>query len=332
LRDWRFAALDLANPSRVMLRPIVADAGACASRDARRAPRSKKEISVKSTPIMTSTAVAALCAALLFPPVAYAEEPAPAPQAAPAPSAEPAEPGAAEPAAPVAPAPQEDAAKKEGEAEAEAPKPEMSEAQKALFNTPHLSNIKSPSVITYDFERKSVFKDGFKDTVKVKVDKVLEDGAKDVSFEFFTAERNRPYPPQEHFFGNPLVMLYLSRDVHEMARLVGGSANYYRSKIRYGMFDQAEVAEVEVAGPNGPVKGRKITIRPFLTDAQKSYEMGPNLAKSYEFVVADEIPGGIYSIKTLVPPEKDKEDKGNVIEESLVFQNVAASPVADAKN
>ncbi len=276
-------------------------------------------------------------------------EDAPAPEAAApaeAPKAEAAPPSPAGAPAEAAPAeaPAEQAAPAEAPAQASPPekdvatpaegkteKTQLSEAQILLFETPHLKNIGTPSVITYRFERKSQFKDDFKDTVKVKIDKVLPDGAKDVSFEFFTGRQNRPYPALEHFSGNPLVMVYLSRDVTEMARLVGGSTNFYRSKVRYGFMDKATVSEVEVPGPNGPVKGHKIEMKPFVAETDRAYEMGPNLQKTYEFIVSEDVPGGLYSIRTMVPPDPGKEDKGNVIEETLVYENVAASPVADVK-
>lgn len=293
------------------------------------------------TTIPLAVAASALAFSVLQLPSATAEDapaleaaaPAETPKAeAPAPAGPPSEAAPAEQAAPAETpaqaAPEKDAA---APAEGKAEKPQLSEAQNLLFETPHLKNIGTPSVITYRFERKSQFKDDFKDTVKVRIDKILPDGAKDVSFEFFTGRQNRPYPPLEHFNGNPLVMVYLSRDVTEMARLVGGSTNFYRSKVRSGFMDKATVSEVEVPGPNGPVKGHKIEMKPFMAETNRSYEMGPNLLKTYEFIVSDEVPGGLYSIRTVVPPEAGKEDKGNVIEETLVFENVAASPVADVK-
>ncbi len=296
--------------------------------------------------LMLAVATSALALSLSQTPFALAEDtPVPGPAAPvetpkaeePAPAGPPAEATPAEaPAEQAAPAetpaqagsPENDAA---APAEGKTEKPQLSEAQNLLFETPHLKNIGTPSVITYKFERKSQFKDDLKDTVKLKIDKVLPDGAKDVSFEFFTGRQNRPYPPLEHFNGNPLLMVYLSRDVTEMARLVGGSSNFYRSKIRYGFMDKATVSEVEVPGPNGPVKGHKVEMKPFTGETNRSYEMGPNLLKTYEFIVSDEVPGGLYSIRTVVPPEAGKEDKGNVIEETLVFENLAASPVADVK-
>jgi hypothetical protein len=68
----------------------------------------------------------------------------------------------------------------------------LTPAQTIIFNTPHLKDITGPTTLNYRFERKSAFKDGFTDDVKVNIDRILEDGSKDVSFDFFSGDRNRP--------------------------------------------------------------------------------------------------------------------------------------------
>lgn len=245
---------------------------------------------------------AALCLAVSGP-AALAGEAA-APSAPQTPSAAP--------SAPVAP----DASKSESDETFT-----LSQAQTLIFNRPHLAAISQPTVLRYSFERKGQLSDDFKDEVKVKIDRIQPDGAKDVSFDVFTGERNKYYPPVEHFRGNPLVMIMLQRDVYDMKRLWNGNANYYRNKIRYAFHDSAEVSDVTVEGPNGPIKGQKVVVRPFAKEPASRPEQAIAHDKRYEFVVSPDVPGEIYSV-TMVTPARDqpKEGGSNVLEEKLVFQ------------
>lgn len=205
---------------------------------------------------------------------------------------------------------------------------ELSEAQKIIFATPQLASITSPTVLNYHFERKSKVKDDFSDDVKVKVFNIRPDGARDVGFEFFTGERKRNYPPVEGFHGNPLSMIYLQHDATELSKLTGGSMNYFRVSILYGFHNVATVADVEVNGPNGPIKAKRVSLSPY-RDGKHAAQLGPVEKKSYEFVVSPEIPGQIYSIHTVVPPaDGDQPDAPNTVEETLTF--VGAEPLANA--
>jgi hypothetical protein len=217
----------------------------------------------------------------------------------------------------------------------------LTPAQTIIFNTPHLKDITGPTTLNYRFERKSAFKDGFTDDVKVNIDRILEDGSKDVSFDFFSGDRNRPYPPVERFKGNPIIMVFLQRDAWEMARLLRGDANYFRNQVRNGFLDAAEVTDVEVQTANGPVKAQKVTLRPFLHD-RNAYHMGPNTRKGYEFTLSPEIPGQVYMIRTFVPPEpsaKKSEDEAGggtettemTIEETLVFESATPAKKSAAR-
>ena len=123
-----------------------------------------------------------------------------------------------------------------------------------------------------------------------------------------------------------------------------GNGNKSRSghRISFSNCDLLAHDDVEIETSNGPIKAKKVTMRPFLHD-KHAYNIGPNVRKVYEFTLSPEIPGEIYMIRTFVPLEgKPKTEAGEgdkaaddtepktgdgaesaeaTIEETLVFQS-----------
>lgn len=197
------------------------------------------------------------------------------------------------------------------------------EAQKLLLMKDHLSKIKKPSILRYSFERKSQkADDSFKDTIDLKVTKVKESGAKDLSFEFFTGSRKRPYPDVQDFRTNGLVMVSLTRDIWQMARDIGKhaqQANYFGKRINISFRKDPAIEDVELKTESGTIKAKKITLQPFLKDYHvakfRQFEH-----KTYEFFFSEDIPGEFYMLRTFVPAGEAEKDAGPQIEEVTKFQ------------
>lgn len=189
-------------------------------------------------------------------------------------------------------------------------------AQLALFDTPHLKNISKPVTLFYDFRHSAKAGEGFDDRVELTVTKIRADGRKDLSFQYLSGDRQRPYPALEGFSGNPLIMLFLQHDVDEMQRTAGGSSSYYRNRIRFAFRDKAELEPTSIQYGGQTLAATRITMRPFAGDPnQKHFQRFTN--KRYEFILAPEVPGGIYSIRSVVPAE---DNDGSRIENSVTYR------------
>lgn len=207
----------------------------------------------------------------------------------------------------------------------------LSPAEALLFDRPHLLKIEKPSVLNYRFKRKTTADDGFEDFVRVKIDRIKKNGARDVSFEFLTGNRQRPYGTAEDLRGNPLVMLFLNYDIWAQSRAIGGKANYFRNRIRDALRDTAKVEDVTVQRPDGPIKAQKITIEPYLKDRYKD-RFKEYQFKIYEFIMSPDIMGEVVNVRTIVPAKNaDKKDAQPLIEESLTFENMSTQKSAQKK-
>lgn len=175
----------------------------------------------------------------------------------------------------------------------------LSAAQVALFESDHLAEIKAPATLAYTFQH--VGSEPCQDTVALALSAVHEDGSKDVSVQFLTDERHVEFSPVTRFHGNPLIMYFLEWDVRGMHRATGGSAVYFRNRIREAFIDQAEIAEASITVDGRPEAATTaITLLPYRHDPGiKRYAAFRD--KSYRFVLSQAVPGMVYEIEVSLP-------------------------------
>ena len=188
-------------------------------------------------------------------------------------------------------------------------------AQIALFDRPHLENITQPATLTYRFSYLGPKEQSFDDQVTMAVTAIAADGSKDLQFQYLTGERQQPYGDLRGFRGNPLIMLFLQSDVTEMGRLTGGGAGYLRNRIRIAFLENAKLEQSQIEYDGRQVAAERIVIKPFITDPHRD-QMGALADKSYEFLLAPDIPGGLYRIRARIPAGIDGSP---AIESSLTY-------------
>lgn len=109
---------------------------------------------------------------------------------------------------------------------------ELNTVQTLLFDSDQLKNLPTRTTVRYRFLKSGALEPGFDDTVEMTVTGVEPDGRRDLSVRFLSPPRGIDVAPFRQFQGNPLMMLFLERDVREMKRLTGGSDLYFRNRIR----------------------------------------------------------------------------------------------------
>jgi hypothetical protein len=179
-----------------------------------------------------------------------------------------------------------------------ADQPPLSAAQVALFESDHLAEITSPAILDYNFQH--VGSEPYEDNVVLMLSGVHNDGSKDVSVEFLTGEHRMEFSPVSRFHGNPLIMYFLEWDVRGMHKLTGGSALYFRNRIREAFADQAEIADTWITVNGRTEPATAITLQPYQHDPGiERYAAFRD--KSYRFVLSPAVPGRIYEIEASLP-------------------------------
>jgi hypothetical protein len=174
----------------------------------------------------------------------------------------------------------------------------LSAAQIALFESGHLDGIQHPATLEYAFHHDG--SDPYEDAVALVLREAHEDGSKDVSVEFLSGDHRIEFAPVIRFYGNPLIMYFLEWDVQGMHKATGGSALYFRNRIREGFVDQAEVEDTSITLDGRPRPATAITLQPYRHDPGiERYAAFRD--KSYRFVLSDAVPGKIYEIRASIP-------------------------------
>ena len=193
----------------------------------------------------------------------------------------------------------------------------FSEAETLLWLTDQLKSIRQPAKFTYEFTRTGTFEPGFSDTVQFLVNAIKDDGMKSATLEFFTGPRRFEVPAAQSTNVNPVLKIYLQGDVYEMNRLTDSEGKskqrwrYFQRRIKFSLAESAQVEKVTVSFNGQDYAGHKVSFLPYLNDEKLN---DPSLSdestwllfqrltqKRYSVIIAGELPGYLYEIKTLVP-------------------------------
>lgn len=177
-----------------------------------------------------------------------------------------------------------------------------------LFEAKHFEALPAGTVLSYRYARETAdparLGEGFTDDIRMTVAAPDVAGDRSVAVEMFTGARRRAAGPFPGMVGNPLLILFLEADVAAMEKLVGGNPRYLKNKIRAAFRDGGTVEPVTVTIDGVAHAAEKVTLKPFADDAHRA-ELGAFVEKTYEFVVSDEVPGGLVELRTFTPKVDD---------------------------
>jgi hypothetical protein len=194
--------------------------------------------------------------------------------------------------------------------------PQVNQAQQLIFMNDLMHNVPTGTVLEYTFTRRGKDLPDYKDRVKVTVSRAAADGTRDLEFDFLSEGHHLDFHPATAYRGNPVPIQFLERDIKEMSEATEGDIGYFRNRIRKA-FSHAETHPVKIGLAGKDLDGTQVTLTPYVDD--------PNIAnfktyanKRYDFLFSEQVPGGLYQIRTEVPGETG----GLVIEEQLTFDHL----------
>jgi len=191
---------------------------------------------------------------------------------------------------------------------------DFSAANNLLFFSDHLKAIKEEKSLNYQFEKKGSMEKGFTDNINIEIKESSEDKGKTIGITYFTGDRQRQVPDTENATGNPLIMLFLQRDVREMARLTGGHWRHFQKQIKLALENSSEIKDVKLTIEGKTLPAKEITIHPYIKDPQAE-KFEQYTKKYYVFTLTDQLPGMLYEIRTVLTDDKEK----TLLEESITF-------------
>jgi len=234
-------------------------------------------------------------------------------------------PAVAQPSSPTVPA-TEDAAKDGAK--------DFSPAERLLLMSPQLGLVKPPATLNYRFRRSGTLDEAFEDSVRIGLQRVGGSGSGTgpaaacckASGEFLTGKRRLELPEMDQVEGNPVTLYFLEHDIRDMKARTQGSVTYFRKRIRLALYQGAQVRDVTVSYRGKTLPGREIRLEPYRDDPNRA-RFERFIGKQYVFVLSDQVPGAVVSIRSRVPGEAGGAP---LIEEELWLDGAAPNPVATA--
>ena len=173
----------------------------------------------------------------------------------------------------------------------------ISPAETLLFETDHLARTKVPATLVYEFRHLSNVEPAFTDSVELEVSRSKDKGQMHAALRFLTGARKHTLPEVDDAHGNPVLLGFLEHDIAEMRRLTGGSVTYFRKSIRMALANSAQVTPQRITYQGKTLDGKAVRIQPYLNDPLRA-RFGNYVRKTYVFVLSDDVPGGIYQVRT----------------------------------
>jgi hypothetical protein len=173
----------------------------------------------------------------------------------------------------------------------------ISPAETLLFETDHLARTKVPATLVYEFRHLSNVEPAFTDSVELEVSRSKDKGQMHAALRFLSGARKHALPDVDDAHGNPVLLGFLEHDIAEMRRLTGGSVTYFRKCIRMALANGAQVTPQRITYQGKTVDGKAVRIQPYLNDPLRA-RFENYVRKTYTFVLSDEVPGGIYQVRT----------------------------------
>lgn len=171
----------------------------------------------------------------------------------------------------------------------------ISPAEILLFETDHLAGLKVPATLVYEYRKQSNIEPAFTDSVQLDVSR--SKGQTHAALRFLSGKRKHELPDIADAHGNPVLLGFLEQDIVEMKRLTGGSASYFRKRIRLALANRAQVTPQRITYGGKTVDAKAVRIQPYLDDPMHA-RFENYVRKTYTFILSDHVPGGVYRVST----------------------------------
>lgn len=179
--------------------------------------------------------------------------------------------------------------------------PGASAAERLVFINPHLAGMQAPATLRYQFVRTDTAAGGsFQDSVELKLARGKAAACCKVSGSFLSGERAMRVPEVDDARSNPVLMYFLEYEVRQLQRSTQGGTAHFRQQIRLALVDKAELSPTRIEWAGREVSATTVQISPFLDDPYRA-RFEREARKVYTFVMSDEVPGGVYQIRTRLP-------------------------------
>lgn len=203
----------------------------------------------------------------------------------------------------------------------EAPSKPISAVEQRVFLDNHLGNLAKTADVEYSFKRSGTLGDNFEGKVVLHV----RDGGKEkgrlASADFLSGNQAIQIPEVSNAEGNPVILYFLERDIREMATTTKGKRNFFQNRVRLSLADADQIKPVTVRFEGRDIKADEVRVQPYLDNPVVKTRAEKYEKKAYIFTLSNQVPGGVYQIRTTVPSTDEKAD-APLVDETMTVVNL----------
>jgi hypothetical protein len=175
---------------------------------------------------------------------------------------------------------------------------DISPAERKVFMDAHLDNLPASAELSYGFRTSESGATTLDDSVTLSTRKDGDRG-RVVNVDYLHGEHHLELPAVDHAQSNPVILYFLEHDVRDMHRRLGGQENYFRRRIRLAFAEAARMRPVNIRYAGRQVQATEVSVQPYADDPLKDRFKGL-AGKSYILLLSDQVPGGVYQLRTVV--------------------------------
>src|SRR5262245_16066407 len=118
---------------------------------------------------------------------------------------------------------------------------EFSAAETKIFVDDHLRGVPASTTLEYTYAKRGSLEDPIDDVARVIVGPASAGGGHSVKVQYLSGTRALELADIDAANANPVILYFLEHDIREMHRLTGGSASYFRKRIRMALAEGGKV-------------------------------------------------------------------------------------------
>lgn len=189
---------------------------------------------------------------------------------------------------------------------AQAEVPDASPAERLLFMQPHLTNIKPPRTLRYDYVEEGAAGGPVSDAMTIELRADPAGACCSVRGSFGSGARALQLPEITQASSNPALLYFLEREVRQLQQQTKGQSAHFRQRIRLALAQRATISPTTVRWRGRDEAAQTVHIAPYIDDPYRQ-RFEETSKKEYDFVMSDAVPGGVYQVLTQVPGTARRE-------------------------
>lgn len=189
-------------------------------------------------------------------------------------------------------------------------------AQKLIFETPHLDLVGKGREVTYRYEH--VVSDEqrlgkpYADDIRLSVTKVDPEGKRDVKMQIFFKEFARNPWSETGITLNPIFIWFLNNAVTQFKSIsAGGDFSDLKNRFKIGIYEDAKLDEVKATYDGKEIDAYKLTMMPYARDLN-ARKMDGYERSTFVVLFSPAVPG--YFLELTANLESRKKDYPKIVE------------------